>query len=110
MSSKQPPYADLESQKELLAETQRSWKSCADVLKAAEADLRVQKEMNVSLQAPVQAINGLRDTLADTEAKNVELMKKNAEHRSELRHYMDQYQWQYQAEAGSNAEAREPSW
>ena len=76
LSSKQPQYADLETQKELLAETQRSWKACTEVLKAAEADLRAQKEMNVFLQASVQAMNGLRASLADSEAKNEDLNKK----------------------------------
>ena len=108
LSSQQPQYADLETQKELLAETQRSWKTCTEVLKAAEADLRVQKEMNVSLQASVQAMNGLRDSLADSEAKNEDLKKNNAEQRAELRQYLEQYDFQFQAEAGSNADAREP--
>ena len=54
------------------------------MLEAAEADLRVQKEMNASLQAAVQAMNGLRDSLADSEAKPEDLKKKNAEQRAEL--------------------------
>ena len=46
------------------------------MLKAAEVDVRVQKEMNVSLQASVQAMTGLRTSLADSEAKNEDLKKK----------------------------------
>ena len=73
-----------------------------------QAELRVQREENVSLQASLQAINGLRAFLAESEERNEELKSKNAEQRAELRQYLDQYQCQFQAGAGSNAEAREP--
>ena len=108
--SKQQPqtYADLEIQKELLAETQRSWTSCSEELKNIQAELRVQREENVSLKASLQAMIGLRASFADSEEKNEELRNKNAEQRAELRQYLEQHQWQFQAGAGSNAEAREP--
>ena len=85
--SKQQPqaYADLETQKELLVETQRSWKSCSEELKNIQAEFRVQKEENVSLKASFQAMIGLRASLADSEERNEELRSKNAEHRAELR-------------------------
>ena len=68
----------------------------------------MQREENVSLKASLQAMNGLRASLADPEERNEELKSKNAEQRAELRQYLDQYQCQFQAGAGSNAEAREP--
>ena len=109
LSTQQPQaYADLETQKELLVETQRSWKNCGEELIKVQAEFRVQREENVSLKASLQAMNGLRDSLAESEERNEELKSKNAEQRAELRQYLDQYQWQFQAGAGSNAEAREP--
>ena len=109
LSTQQPQaYADLETQKELLVETQRSWRNCTEELKNVQAELLVQREENVSLKASLQAMNGLRASLAESEERNEELKSKNAEQRAELRQYLDQYQWQFQAGAGSNAEAREP--
>ena len=77
-------------------------------LKKVQAEFRVQREENVSLQASLQAMNGLRASLAESEERNEELKSKNAEQRAELRQYLDEYHWQFQAGAGSNAEAREP--
>ena len=63
---------------------------------------------SVELQEEADSAGGIRARLADATAQNDELKVTIAELREEVRQYAEQFNWQYTASAGSNAEARAP--
>ncbi len=109
-----PPeiYTDLETHKELLLETQQSWKGCQEELRTSRAKVReLQSEYTVAeanKQAQLRDIGETRVRLADLSQKYDRSKGTIEELRAEIRQYEEQYDWQYSTQAGANAEATEP--